>query len=111
MNPIVLSATSGSATPVYSSPALVDLLQSPANFGLFFVGSGGSLSATVQYTGDSLYTGFTDFANSARWFDHPTMANMTGNLSGNIAFPVGAIRLKVTNGVGELTILQATEAK
>ena len=69
---------------------------SPPAYGIGLVAtlsSGASLSYTVQVTADPLSGALVN------WNNHDTMQGLTVSANGNIAFPVTAIRLVVTNYV------------
>lgn len=93
-----------SRTGVGSSNALpMNLDSTPFNVG-FGVVVTGDVTYTVQHTFDNPWT-----TTSPTWFNHPTVADETGNADGNYAFPVAAIKVAVTAGTGtaQLTVIQA----
>lgn len=94
----LLSVSSAAA----SSAARLDLRAFPtAGVGLV-VSITGTLTATVQVTGDN--------RTAARWVDHPDLTGLTANALGNVAFPVTGVRLNVTsytNGTATLDVVQA----
>jgi len=111
MRPVIVSLTGSGSGTTDSTPVVMDWRIDPFNVSLFFVDGGSTTGFTVQYTGDdpTSYASATSYNTSATWFNHAFMAAMTSNLSGNIAFPVRAIRLQANGSgtdVGTLTIIQ-----
>jgi hypothetical protein len=111
MRPVVLTVTGNGATTLNSAPVVCDWRADPTSISLFFKTSGSTTGFTVQYTGDDprSFTSATTYNANATWFNHAFMAALTATLSGNIAYPVRAIRLQAnTSGtdIGTLTIIQ-----
>lgn len=110
--PVVLTLTGDGATTTYSEIAVLDWHLTPFNVGMGFSDSGSSTSFTVQYTfeNEQDYASKALFQANAVWYDHPFMAAMTANTSGNFAYTVAAVRLKA-NGTGtdtgKLRVIQA----
>lgn len=76
------------STPPYFTPS--------ANYTLGLiatVSSGGSLTYTVQVTGDPKPS------TNGNWNAHDVLTGLTSSANSNIAYPVTAIRLNVTNYV------------
>jgi hypothetical protein len=82
-----------------SSPVLIDLDQNllwraPPHYAIGLictVSSGASLTYSVQVTGDQVPS-----ANGF-WNEHDVITGVTTSMNSNIAYPVTAIRLKVTS--------------
>lgn len=80
----------------------------PFNIGIGCVSSGNTynIEHSFDYTGSSAFT-----SSNATWFQNSTISGATGNLTGNYAFPVAAIRLNVTagssTGLVTATLIQA----
>ena len=88
----------------------LELYISPFNVG-FGVVCSGTPTFSVQHTFDDIYAANFNPA-TATWFDHPTVVNVAEDIDGNYAFPVRAVRLKVTGVINPtdsatLTVLQA----
>lgn len=111
MRPVVITLT-GTGSTLNSTPIPVSWRANPTSISLFFDTNGNTTGFTVQYTGEAPenYTTAALYNSGAKWFNHAFMAAMTADLSGNIAYPVRAIRLQAdTNGTdtATLTIIQA----
>jgi hypothetical protein len=86
-----------------SAPIPMDRRQAPfaVGLGLAFTGTA---TASVQHTFDDLSLGAP-----TTWFDHSVLVGKSVNSDSNYAFPVTAIRLRVTawtSGSVTLSILQ-----
>ena len=95
-----LSSTNGFPT------LFPDVLMNPFNVGISCVcNSTSAITAyNVEHTFD--YTGSSAFVSSnATWFQNSTISAASSNLTGNYAFPVSAIRLNVTAGASQGTIM------
>lgn len=90
-----------------SSPVPMNLGVNPFNVGMGVVVTG-TVAYTVQYTFDDVWD-INYNAATGNWFDHPALLSQSGNMSGNFAFPVSAIRLTINSGTGTavLTIIQS----
>jgi hypothetical protein len=83
---------------------------SPFNVG-FGVSVTGTPTYTVQHTFQDVFAeGFNPA--TAEWFDHPTIVDQTVKQDGNYAFPVVAVRLRVSavaspTDTASLTLIQA----
>jgi hypothetical protein len=101
----------GNGVTQNSVPVPLDYLVDPFNVGLFFTTNGNTTGFTVQYSGDDPWgTYATDYNTNGIWFNHPFLAALTANLSGNIAFAVRAVRLQANSSgvdVGTLKIIQS----
>jgi hypothetical protein len=104
----------GSADFAWSAPCPLDYRLVPFNVGLFFVDTGTTSTFTVQYSGDdpwdSAYADADAYNALATWLNHPFMAGMQANSSGNIAFAVRAVRLQSDQDgtdTGKLKIVQS----
>lgn len=91
-----------------SLPIPLDQYISPFNVSLWLKILG-TANATVQYTGDDVFS--PDFASDvdAEWIDHSDLTGETADTVGTIISPVSAVRLVTNSGTGEvqLTVLQA----
>ncbi len=88
-----------------SIPIPVDKNVTPTSIGLGLVVTG-TVNVTVQHTFDDVFAGASTILT---WFDHPTLAGVTANDDGNIAFPPTAVRLLTNSGDGttEFDLVQA----
>lgn len=106
MRPIRKTLSSATST----TPVPMDLYRDPFNVSLAVsLPAGTSLTYTVEYTVDDVFSNTFDPA-TATWVSVTGMAAQTTGTQGNIAFPVTAIRLRVsafTSGSATLTIIQA----
>ena len=104
-NKITLTG-SGSGT-TNSSPLLLNWRARPFEVALAFDTGGSTTGFTVQMAlNDPLVTA----AASWTWFNHTELAAMTADETGNLAFPVTAIRLQAdANGTdtGTLFVIQS----
>lgn len=110
MRPVTLTLT-GTGSTLNSAPVVMDYRADPTSISLFFTTSGSTTGFTVQYSGNdpTSYTSASDYNTNAAWFTHAFMTGLTSALSGNIAYPVRAIRLQANasgTDVGTLTIIQ-----
>lgn len=99
MRPIVIAQTGVGS----SGAAPLDHYISPFNVGIGVVVTG-TVNYTVQHTFDNVQA-----VDAPTWFNHSTLASQTGNLDGNYAYPVMAIKVLVNSGTGTATatIIQA----
>ncbi len=90
-----------------SIPIPVDQGVTPTNIGLGVTGFAVAADVTVQHTFDDIWSDNPSSLHT--WFDHPTLANVTANDDGNLAFPPRAVRLFTNSGIGTavLTLVQA----
>lgn len=101
-----LSAAGSSAPLLINVPngLLVGQSNSIISLGLYVTLSpGASLNYTVQVSGDDPSKPIVN------WNNHDTLVNLTASANGNIAYPVGAVRLVVnsyTSGSVNLGIAQ-----
>ena len=106
MRPI--RVTVGSATS--SAPIPLDHYRGPFNVGIGVVlSSGANLTYTVEHTFDDVFSAGFDPA-TATWFANSNLTNRTASLDGNYAFPITAVRLRVSAWVGgtaTMTVIQA----
>ncbi len=79
-----------------SIPIPVDINLTPTSIGLGLIVTG-TVNVTVQHTFDSPWNGASTILN---WFDHPTLAGVTADDDGNLAFPPQAVRLLTNSGDG-----------
>jgi hypothetical protein len=88
-----------------SIPIPVDKNVTPTSIGLGIIITG-TVDVTVQHTFDDPFEGASTILT---WFDHPTLANVSANDDGNLAFPPQAVRLFTNSGIGtaELDLVQA----
>ncbi len=88
-----------------SQPLVLDQYIDPFDVSLF-IDVTGTISVTLQYTGDSdVLTSSGPFT----WFDHSDLTAVVADDVGTIISPVRAVRLLTNSGTGsaELTVLQA----
>lgn len=104
MRPIVVTV---------SSATVSNTIPMDWNRDVFSVGFGvvvtGTLTYTVQYTFDDVYSPTFNPA-TATWFNHPVVASQTASNVGNFAFPIRGMRLNVTaytSGSAVMTVLQS----
>jgi hypothetical protein len=103
-NIATLTASSNSTT----NPIVLDMTgpntvwQPNWNFVLGIIGtvsSGANLTWTLQVTGDAKPSA------NGNWNNHDVLSNQTGSANSNIAYPVTAVRLVVTNYVsGQIVV-------
>jgi hypothetical protein len=106
MRPI--RVTVGSATS--SAPIPLDTYRGPFNVGIGVVlSAGANLTYTVEHTFDDVFSpGFNPA--TAAWFANSGITNQTASRDGNYAFPITAVRLRVSAWVGgtaTMTVIQA----
>jgi hypothetical protein len=98
------------ASAAASAPIPLDHYRGPFNVGIGVVLSPGAvLTYTVEHTFDDVFSKSFD-ADTAAWFANSGLAAKTASLDGNYAFPVIAVRLRVsahTSGSATMTVLQA----
>ena len=118
----------GTQTVVSTSWHPLDYLRNPVNAGLVISANGATINLDVELTltnllsrrgNNPLPTVGNTFGNAFKAnvyptvnaIDHDTLVGVTADQSGNIAFPVNALRLvsnaAITGGTPELEILQA----
>ena len=90
---IKLSSASTSAPLLVDPPQNMLWQAAPAySLGLICtVSSGGSLTYSVQVTADQTPSA------SGNWNEHDVLSGLTASANSNIAYPVTAVRLKVTS--------------
>lgn len=93
-----------------SRPIPLDQYQSPFNVGVgVSLSAGATLTYTVEHTFDDVFASTFD-PSTATWFPNTGLSAKTTSLDGNYAFPVVAVRLRVsswTSGVATMTLVQA----
>lgn len=70
----------------------------------------GTATAKAQYSLSDVSLATDTIGTGMTWLDHPTLAGLSANTSGNIAFPVQAIRPNCTawtNGNVIMRVIQA----
>lgn len=85
-----------------SAPIPIDQYLNPTNIGLGVV-----ISATATYTVEHTFDDVWDEnfnPATATWFPHPTLAALSANADGNLAFPPTAVRLNVAASTGTVTL-------
>lgn len=110
MRPVTVTVT-GTGSTLNSVPVVMNWRGNPFSVSLGFDTNGSTTGYTVQYTMENpnSYTSATLYNANAKWFDHAFMAAMTADASGNVAFPVRAIRLQANTAgtdTATLTIIQ-----
>ena len=81
----------------------------------FSVGIGCVISGTVTYTVEHTFDDIwspTFNAATATWFPNTGLTAKSANTDGNYAFPVRAIRLRISAGTGSVTmhVIQSTDS-
>jgi hypothetical protein len=93
-----------------SAPIPLDTYRGPFNVGIGVVlSAGASLTYTVEHTFDDVFAAGFD-PDTATWFANTGLTNRTATLDGNYAFPITAVRLRVsahTGGTATMTVIQA----
>ena len=92
--PGILMSGNGTSAPLDVSPPPNMQWQAPPAYSLGLIltySSGASLTATVQVTADPIP------GNGGYWNNHDVIASVTGSTNSNIAYPVTAVRLVITN--------------
>lgn len=102
-NPKVISVTGLSSSLSAWDVFVPDYFVTPFNLGLGITSSGNTYN--VEHTFDNLAPPSTLASTSATWFLHSTLAAQTANANGNYAFPVRGIRLNVTAGSSQATVV------
>lgn len=106
MRPIRVTVGSAASSP----PVVLDTYRDPFNVSIGVVlSAGATLTYTVEHTFDDVFANNFD-ANTATWFANSGLAAKTTSLDGNYAFPVMAVRLRVTSytgGTATMTVIQA----
>lgn len=74
------------------------------NLNPFNVGLAAVISGTVTYTVEHTFDDVQSYLSTPTPFDHASVAAETTNMDGNYAFPVNALRVKVTAGTGTVTL-------
>ena len=93
------------------NPIPFNMYAAPTNIALGATLLSGAATYTVQYTFDDVQaTGYT--AAAGNWVDHTYLTAKTATADSNIAYPVTAVRLRVTAGTGtvRLVVIQAGSA-
>lgn len=98
------------ASQASSAPVPLDHYQGPFNVGIAVVlSAGASLTYTVEHTFDDVFASGFD-ASTATWFPNSGLAAKTTSLDGNYAFPIMALRLRIStysSGTASMTVIQA----
>jgi len=97
MNPVTIT-NNGTAT---SRIINLDYFNDPFAIGMGVVVTG-TITYSVQHTFNNIYDSSVS-TSTFTWFNNSSLANLTGNMDGNYAFPVYGIRL-VTTGTGAATL-------
>jgi len=108
MRPVTYSQT---ATGI-SNPVPLDHKTDPFNVTVAVDISGGTATCTVQFSVDdpAAYASAALYNSNATWFNHATLVSATASATGNIAFPVRAVRTNIASLSGatvKTTIIQA----
>lgn len=91
-----------------SNPIPLDYDRNPFNVGFGCTVTGTVSDYTIEHTFDNIQApGYV--AASGRWFPHPAVVNQSSSQDGTYAFPVSAIRIKITTGTGSV-LLQVKQA-
>lgn len=88
-----------------STPIFMDLFQNPFQVSIACVLNAGNATFTVQHCFDraTAYLPTWDGSTNVTWFNNSGITNGTGNISGNYAFPVVAVRLNVSGASNATT--------
>lgn len=93
-----------------SNPMVLDTKTTPFNVSVA-VSISGTGTYTVQFTlsDPASFTSATDYNTNGVWFNHATLASLSANSTGNIAFPVRAMRTSIAavSGTVTTTVIQA----
>jgi hypothetical protein len=74
------------------------------------ISSGASLTYSVTYTLDDIYSGTFDPATATWYNDLTAVVGQTANKTANLTYPATAVRLEITawiSGSATLTVIQA----
>lgn len=100
--------TLGSATS--AAPIPLDYYRGPFNVGIgVAVSAGANLTYTVEHTFDDVFSPSFN-ASTAVWYPTTNLSAVSASATGNLAFPVTAVRLRVSAWVGgtaTMTVIQA----
>jgi hypothetical protein len=106
MRPVRVTLSSATS----SAPIPIDTYRDPVNISLGVTLSvGASLTYTVEYTLDDVFSS-TFSAAVAAWYPVVGLSGLTASGTGNLAFPVTAVRFRVsvyTSGTAACTLIQA----
>lgn len=106
MRPVRVTLSSATS----SNPIPLDTYADPFNVGFSVVlAPGSTLTYTVEHTFDDVFAP-TFSPATATWFPNSGASAKTTSVDGNYAFPVTAIRLRVsayTSGAANFTVIQA----
>ena len=90
-----------------SQTGIGDTATYPVNWrggpGGFQIGLGTNVSGTATYTVQHCFDDVLK-GETPVWYDHATLAGQTTNKDGNYAYPITALRLRVTAGTGTVTL-------
>lgn len=92
-----------------SAACPLDTFRNPFNVSLALDFTG-TATAKVQYTLDDPALASDAQGTGLTWFDHATLAGVTSDTPGNIAFPVRAVRLVVTAWTSGSVVMTAIQA-
>ena len=99
-------ATTQNSAPLYVNPDVM-----PFALSLDLDTDGSTTGMTVQYTLDDPSGSYTtNFATDAKWRDHSTLAALTADTVGNLAFPVSAVRLQLDANGTDVVVLRILQA-
>jgi hypothetical protein len=104
MRPVWITQTGVGDT----KPVPFNLYAAPTNIALGGTLMSGAATYTVQYTFDDVRAAGYNPA-TGNWVDHAYMTAKAASADSNIAYPVTAVRLRVTAGTGvvRLAVIQA----
>ena len=98
-SPALGSVTTGITIPL-------DREANPFTVSLVIEVLSGTNTSKVQFTVDDIFNSSV----TPIWLDHATLTNISATTSGNLAFPVTAVRLNMTawtSGSAQLVVIQA----
>lgn len=105
MRPVTVTVAGSSGGPTTNGTSVtipMDDKQAPFAVGIgTYVTSGQTATWSVQHTFDDL----TVSGGTLTWFTNSGINAVTSNTDGNYAFPVTAIRLNVSAGTGNVTMI------
>lgn len=93
-----------------SNPIALDTFRNPFNVGIgVAVAPGSTLTYTVEHTFDDVFSPSFD-AGTAVWYPNTGLTSQSASNTGNYAFPVVAVRLRIatyTAGSATMTLVQS----
>jgi hypothetical protein len=103
------NSSNGGATPSAggdywaSSVYFPDIMRNPFNLSVAVTSTSAGQTFNAEYSFDD-YTSSAWVSSAATWFVLSGISSATSNVTGNIAYPVRAVRLNVTAGVAGVPV-------